>query len=765
MNSAFFYALLMPMLLSMTFVFLQSATDVVAFVPFHRRRTALGRSGLNRLRANNGGGKDITGRSFGWSNQPDDTPFAIVLVVTNNRTVDAVGDACPMLSTQSNDTTTIVPRGGGRLTKDKPNLLTSTTTYWKGVFSTTFKTLTNPFRLAKRQVSHLLKSKATREEEELMDQLQTIKVQSVIVPNSTVLPKDVVQIAAKRSGILGNPLKTEYVQDFAQSIKRWYTLKGYVLHSVTGATLQPETATAEISVQEPVHDRSPVHISVYKEMVLDPVTGNLTTYRQYRDQYERRKTFGWNDKDVLKKDDLNVTYVPSTQRGQVRPSKIAQALDMIPGQPFQWDQLRWDRILQSGLFARVLQVTPRAVGGDAVQLHIVATEAPTKHLEYGIGKSLYSGGWEGEFDFEHMNVLGGGETLGINVRRGTTESMPSIKCKLSTGRLGLVGGYDLEAFSEYIGDAESNRPKADEAIKEDITAGDAEPSPQVPNFDTDVLVDRRGATFRVRNPIDPITIRNSVASASIERTSTKMGLHETIGSTTMEVGPFLRELPFGARSNLDASFTTGARMATPFLALEEVEVAEADDTPTASPLERKRSSVIVPYFTMSTTTRQLFPLHGGRAITSSETAPRRPLLLALKHTLIASTPSVPRHVAKALGTSNQIRGSTLALPLTTALRGTTELRVPLYIPIQRLKALQQDANFVIYSEWLLSMKDRNDAAAADTTSVMTSMIQRKSCIGMGLRKTIQGIPLQYDVTYSNEGKMRSFFGFGRDFVF
>jgi hypothetical protein len=729
-------------------ILLHGAIGIVAFVPSHPRRPSSGRSGLNRFLGSSGGGKDFSGRSSERWEQPDHNSRAISLLLPCNQTVD--------------DTTMAVPRGGGRLTKDKPNLLASTTMYWKGVFHTTVKTLTNPFRMAQRQVSQLLKSKATREEEELMEQLQTIKVQSVIIPNSTVLPKDVVQIAAKRSGILGNPLKTEYVQDFAQSIKRWYTLKGYVLHSITGATLQPETATAEISVQEPVHDRAPVHISLYKEMVLDPVTGNLTTYRQYRDQYERRKTFGWNDQNVLKKEDLNLTYVPATHRGHVRPSKIAQALDMVPGQPFQWDQLRWDRILQSGLFARVLQVTPRAVGGDAVQLHIVATEAPTKHLEYGIGKSLYSGGWEGEFDFEHMNVLGGGETLGINVRRGTTESVPSIKCKLSTGRLGLVGGYDIEAFSEYIGD-ESNRPKVDKATKEDIAADAIDPAPQVPNYDSDVLVDRRGATFRVRNPIDPMTIRNSVASASIERTSTKTGLHETIGSTTMEVGPFLRELPFGARSNLDASFTTGARMATPFLTLEEGEETEMDDTSLSLP-ERKQSSAVVPYFFMSATTRQLFPLRGGRAVISEE-APRRPLLLALRHTLIASTPSVPRHVAKALGTSTQIRSSTVAAPVTTALRGTTELRVPLYIPIQRLKALQQDANFVVYSEWLLSMKDRNDAAAVDSANVMTSMIQRKSCVGMGLRKTIQGIPLQYDVTYSNEGKMRSFFGFGRDFVF
>jgi hypothetical protein len=61
--------------------------------------------------------------------------------------------------------------------------------------------------------------------------------------------------------------------------------------------------------------------------------------------------------------------------------------------------------------------------------------------------------WLGrELDFEHANLLGGGETLGVVVRRGTSDATPSVRLKFSNGRLGLEGGYDVEAFNEYIGD-------------------------------------------------------------------------------------------------------------------------------------------------------------------------------------------------------------------------------------------------------------------------------------------------------------------------
>jgi hypothetical protein len=460
---------------------------VVKPASFPRRRGSC--RGGTSSHDNNNNNNNNDGNAFIQWDHPDDGSLRSVLLM-GNETVGREDGMGPSWSTNATATTAttatatntttnesaIASRGGGRLTKEKPDLLTSTTRYWKGVLDTTIRTLTNPFRIARQQLTVFFQSTATKEEEALLEQLRTMKVQRVLVPNSTVLPNDVVQIAAHRTGILGNPLRTEYVQDFAQSIRRWYMRNGYLLHSVTGATLQPETATVEIAVQEPVHHPIPVQISFYKEMIIDPDTGNMTTYRQYKEHRERRQSYGWSvvGEPILGKDQLNITYVPIPY-GRIRSSKIARVLQMIPGQPFQWDYQKWEPIVQSGLFSRILQVTPRsslvvvAAGlsttsedhhptttttnpPHAVQLQIAAIEAPTKHLEYGVGKSLYSGGWEGELDFQHMNILGGGETLGIHVRRGTTESIPSIKCKFSTGRLGLSGGYDVEAFSEYIGD-------------------------------------------------------------------------------------------------------------------------------------------------------------------------------------------------------------------------------------------------------------------------------------------------------------------------
>lgn len=620
--------------------------------------------------------------------------------------------------------------GSNNRGKEKPDMITSTTSYWKNAADSVVSTLTNPFRSLGKRTSSLFKSKEKKYDEALMEMLRTMPVKRVTVPNSTVLPQDVVQIAAKRAGVLGSPLKSERVQDLAQSLKRWYVLKGYVLHSVTGATLKPETATAEIIVQEPVISAAPVGISFYKEMVIDQDSGDLLTLRQYKERHQRRRTLGFEE---LKKEDLNTTFVPTT--GRTKASRIAAAMGMKPGKPFQWDNVRWQKITGSGLFSRILQATPKPMGDGTVQLHIVATEAPSKHLEYGVGKSLYTGGWEGELDFEHANLLGGGETLGVSVRRGTKDAIPSIRLKFNNGRLGLEGGYDIEAFSEFIGD---------EGDVED-TLEQPEGLIRLPDYNKDTLVSRRGTTLRVRNPIDPKTIRHTVASASLERTSTATGLHETIGSTTMEVGPFLKELPMGARSNLDASFTTGTRIGREALLSSNIEIIDDGATTGTAPFGTRS---ILPYASVSATTRQLFPLMGPMNPSSSS---RRPLILAVRHSLIASTRNVPRHVARAIGTSCTIRGSTPNGRVSSALRGTTELRVPIQLP-SRLK-VQQDASIVFFGDWLLAVKDPS------------TPISRKTSVGLGLRKSIQGIPLQYDVIYSDEGKLKSMFGLGSDFVF
>ena len=443
-------------------------------------------------------------------------------------------------------------------------------------------------------------------------------------------------------------------------------------------------------------------------------------------------------------------------------------------------------------------------------------------------------------DFEHANILGGGETLGINVRRGTTDVHPSMRCRFSTGRLQETGGYDIEAFSEYIGGTEKRKPReqndvataattrsddGDDESKQTVASGVTTPANS--NLDAQFL-DRRGATIRIKNPIDPNTIRNSVFSTSMERTLSSSGTYETIGSTTIEVGPFLKELPMNARSNFDLSITTGARFGSKRPKLTSSSKVSEDDEnyetnslidndnvmSSASSLTLSSSSNgVTPYATMSATTRQLFPLLSGRnrsrrdrSIATTASSPisnrnnlsisggstvspfdlpqppqlatannngiGRPLILALKHTVIVSSNSIPQHVGKAIATSTNVRGNTVPdQSLTTALRGTTELRVPLhlpsFIPNEKMQQFfQQDANMVVYSDWLLSLNDnnRNDSTTSEGND-SNSMFRRKSCIGIGLRKTIQGIPLQYDVTYSNEGKLKAMFGLGRDFVF
>lgn len=619
-------------------------------------------------------------------------------------------------------------RGGGsnaeNVVKGAQATLSSTSSFWGRNFQSLSSTVTKPFKSAGRKVSSLFQSKEKKLEAELMEQLQTMPVRHVSV-NSTVLPTDVVQLAARRTGILGSPLRMDKVQDLAQTLKRWYSRKGYILHSVTGATLKPETATAEISVQEPVTSRAPVGITFCKEMVVDEGTGDLLTFRQYKDKNEKRRTFGF---DKVKREDLNTTFVQTS--GRTNPHRLASALGLKPGKPFRWNGQAWRQIASSGIFARVLRATPKPMGDGSVQLHIMATEAPARHLEYGLGRSLYTGSWEGELDFEHANLLGGGETIGLTVRRGTKDAFPSVRVSFSDSKFGMAGGYDVQAFSDFLGGKnvkDSKRAKSEEAESaEDVKTQEVESATD----SVDPMRARRGLLLRIRNPITQRIMTNSVASASLERTTTEAGLHENIASTTFNVGPFLRRLPFDARSNFDVALTAGTRVA------QKEKTSEESDSFLAG-------KTFLPYTTVTATTKQIFPLIYMQSADST----RRPVDLALRHSVTASTSDIPRHEAKAQGLAANIRGSPSNGMVTSSLRGTTELRIPVNVPI--IKNMRQDGNIVVFGDWLVGAEE--------------SSLFRKSSLGLGLRKSIQGLPIQFDVTYSKELKLKTSFGLGRDF--
>ena len=651
-------------------------------------------------------------------------------------------------SFMSNNTETI--RGGATRRRNNPD------------HATIQSTKTRPASSISKRIKGIFRGKAKRQEDELMQQLQTMPIQRVQVPNTTVLPDSVIQSAALQAGMMGQPLRSDRVHDFANFLTSWYQRQGYVLHSVTGATLRPETATAEITVQEPILHQEPVGIVFVKEMVLDQETGEMLTPRQYKDRHSVQKSkgglpigFGDDDSQVSDLNDkVNTTFV-ATSQGRTRPSRIARALQLRPGQHFQWQGSRWMKIRESGIFGRILQTAPRAMPDGTVQLQIVATETPARNLEYGVGKSLYTGSWEGELDFEHGNLLGGGEVLGLSVRQGAHDAEPSVHVQFSDDRFGMEGGYDIEVFSDYIGDAvegglggsklkqmknffQRKKPPGggsiETVIEEEETPIGAATAGAPISFDEDSLYNRRGATFRLRNPIDESIMLNSVVSASVERAKTKHGFYEGIGSASLGVGPIVHDLPLGARADIDVRLRVGTRVS------RGTRDADTEDDKSGGILSAFTSRAM-PYSAVTATTRQIVPLLSIF---------KRPILLALKQSLTTSTRTLPRHEARAQGHSCKIRGVGSSEPISSAFWGTTELRIPIPLPIANI---EEDASLVVFGDWRLSKE------------YSMSPFERKSSVGLGLRKTVQGIPVQYNVCYSNkEQKVRATFGLGRDFM-
>jgi outer membrane protein assembly factor BamA len=609
-----------------------------------------------------------------------------------------IASSCNSTSTEISST----PRGGSgsssnNVVKGAQVTGAQVTSFWKSAF-----------QKVQNKIGQVFKSKEQKQEEELMEQLKTMPVKSVAVPTSSVLPTDVVRVAVKRSGLIGNPLRTDRVQEIARNLKRWYNSKGYVLHTVTGATLKPESATAIITVEEPKISKAPVEITICKEMIVDEDTGELLTYRQFREKHAARKSFRY---DRIDKSDLNTTFVPT--QGRTSPAKIAKAMNLVPGKPFQWDNSRWQRISSSGIFSKILTAGPGRTKDGNVCLQVYATEPPPRHLEYGLGKSLYTGTWEGEIDFEHQNLFGGGESVGLTVRRGTTDAAPSVRIKYSDDKFGLEGGHDLEVFTDFIGDndASAETKTSDEKSSDNASL----------DYDHDALFNRRGATFRLKNPIDPKYIRNSLASLNAERTSTRTGLHENLGSASLTLGPFRQRLPMEARSSVSTTVTGGTRL------------GQAEDEPAIFGYD------LLPYSQVSATTRQVLPLV---SISGNE---RKPLCLALQHVVTAATPNLPKHEAKAMGVSAQIRGVKPDGGATSSVTGTAELRIPFELP------MLGDASMLFFGDWFFVQKDH------------ATPFYAKSSIGIGLRKSVQGLPLKYDVSYTSEGNLKQFFGLGLDF--
>jgi len=583
-----------------------------------------------------------------------------------------------------------------------------------------------------------------RQGEQDLQRLKSVKVDRVTAPNSTVLPPDVLREASQN--LIGNPLTRELVQDVAVRLKDWYVRNGYVLNSITGATLveddsddnDPNKSTqaeAQLVTQEPVVTSSqpPVRITFCKPMVYDSASGQHMAPQDYTKLMQRSG-------NVSPQTRANITYVET--KGRTNPKVIARILGIKPGQPFCWSKEKWDAIVQSGLFSSILQASPATVfqkgpsGNDAeevgIQLNIACVERPPCRLEYGMSKNLYSGAWEGEVDLLHTNLLGAGQSLDLSIRKGgdarrnTTASpywMPSVHLQYKDSKFGLGGGYEVDLFHDDLWVPSSSTP-----------SDPGESSSTLEN--NDPLVTRQGGTVRWQN-LPYCSPQTGGASVSLEQTLTQGGKLEQMGSTRFEIGPFYSEkgIPLvGGRSSVTSTVMVGSQYKN--------NAASSDDTSSNSSDNNQRW---LPYTLGSVMMRQAVPFKilGKKEVT-----------LALQHSASTSTKFLPRHECNALGLAARIRGYPARSNgvLSSSLVGTTELRVPISLPSQlSSQSPSNDGTLVLFSDYAFMERSHSNERFL------------KSSIGVGLRKSLMNVPVKVDFCITKDGKPGAFVGVGHDF--
>lgn len=292
---------------------------------------------------------------------------------------------------------------------------------------------------------------------------------------------------------------------------------------------------------------------------------------------------------------------------------------------------------------------------------------------------------------------------------------PSVKARFTDDRFGMSGGYGVEAFNEYIG--------VDEEDENEPTVIDKGNEDEHQSIEHDTLLDRTGITVSLNHPLVSV-MDHSAGSACFERTTTRAGKSEIVASTSATFGPFLRGFPEGARHALQVLLTGGGRLSS------------------------TQRFDMIPFATGTIVAKEVFPLNKIE----------RPISLAFRHSVTTSTPSLPMHEAKASGVRANVRGysSSINGAVSASVVGTTEVRVPLTLPTDKLV---QDASIVLFGDWHFV----ETVGGSRGKKVMGGRFSRKSSIGVGLRKAVQGIPLKYDICITEDGKFGTHFSLGGDF--
>jgi hypothetical protein len=708
------------------------------------------------------------------------------------------------------------------LSKGTTSLIKKSRSYWSNVFASVGDTLgkVNPFGGGPKQPSA-----EELEMQQLQKTVVTkVVIRQNGGQTSSLVPQDVLDQCAARAGLIGANLTPGPVQELARLLKQYYQQNGYVLSGMTGATLvtsdkdEESSATSgkgivEISVEEPVmasierNGESPVAIAFAKKMVVHPKTGEAMSVRDYKKSLTSMELSSFN----LNK--LNTTYVQTT--GKTRPAVLSNALGFEGGEPFQWSDSDWASIKSSSVFQEILQAEPARLEDGTIQFRIICRERPVRNLEYGVSKSLFNNKWEGEMGLEYGNALGGGEALEVSIRRAAKDAEASYRVSYKDQDFCTPAnhkrGWSVEAFNEYIGSGKHHHPSTSDeksalaaaaSAPEALMGAGAKDTDQ--SFDTDEPTIRKGLSYSVSHPFRSMNIQQSHAQISGEQILSESGRGENIVSSVWSMGPFVTQLPRNGRHSVNVAVGVGSRLggggdgsgsdgiaagdggssagaggatsaiATTSTAFSPFRWKGGDQevsSQSSSMLWDKIADNATPYGHVTATTRQIFPFSPSE---------KNPILLALKHSVSACTSSIPHHRAVANAASVRVRGYGSSQSLNSgddndgadssspayqgSILGTTELRVPLQLPssskIPLLSLVTQDLSLVLFGEWLFAQRLGSSSSLGEGKN---NQLCRQSSVGIGLRKSIQGIPVKYDISLTEEGRVGAFLNFGSDF--
>jgi len=502
-----------------------------------------------------------------------------------------------------------------------------------------------------------------------------------------------------------------------------------MLHGVTGATLTDTNGSVELSVEEPKLNKDrPVAIAFAEEMVVlpnqDGANPNMMPLREYNRTARKNKN---------KKANANLTTTFQQTNGRIRPSAVSKFLRLEPNEHFRFLADKFQTLERpSNLFRRILHKEYAKLDDGSVQLRIIAESNPhTRHLQYSIGRNAFTGRWEGCLDFEHVNLFGGGEVGGITVRSEGVDLAPSLRVRFGNDYFG-TGGYCMEGFNEWIGCEQDEDEDHDDAIL------------------------RKGGSIRWMNPLGISHKRKNGVTASFERTCTRTGNCENIGSATVAFGPNVKELPRNGLHSLFTSWTAGTRF---FANAESASAAAADAAADAD-----GGYALLPYSSGSIVTRQIFPLSHLPTSSNNNNAKRRPITLALRHALSTSTRNLPKHEANALGFLAQVRGYKHESngPIRASIVGTAEIRVPVPLPKMLTDDIEltQDGKLVVFADWLLASRA---AAQPPPHPEEGGSGVRKSSVGIGIRKSIRDVNVKCDLCCTMDGNVGVLGSLGQDF--